>query len=582
MMRMGFKSCRVSRTCLRLFVDRGSELLAGAGGPGAFQEASIIFRENGTTFPRAGVTELAAPIPWRSAGAGRCVRGFRSSASGAFWNNDDDEPPRLLVVQPRLHPLPVLKAKLLEALRLADSLEDPRNVDKGKKQRREPSPYVLVQNPSNKFSRKSPKRMHAGAYFGPGTIENVLAHVHVASTKGRLDAIFVNAPLSGVQQRNLENAWGKPVLDRVGLIIEIFGAHAQSKAAKLQVELASLNYYRSRLVRARGKAGARLGFGAGGESEVVSARGRATGAIGGAGETEIQLQRRRILTRKTRLKALLAEVDRTQTLHRAARTREGITPGQGKSLPVVAVVGYTNAGKSSLVAALSRSDMYVDDKLFATLDTRSRRVVLPSGKKVILSDTVGFISDLPIQLVEAFQATLNEVVEADYLLHVIDSSAANASEQRETVLEVLQQIGVSRHKMENCMIEVWNKSDLSGKEFEITQSEDLPEGAVKNTLSEVLSTEADGLDMAEDSLVTHPLKMEHTDIETLSDGAELLDLEWAREGVSCVSTSVRTKTGLAELLRLLDRKIQSDWAEEGLILSEENLTTDSVEKEIVR
>ncbi|OAE18099.1 hypothetical protein AXG93_2899s1280 [Marchantia polymorpha subsp. ruderalis] len=541
-MRMGFKSCRVSRTCLRLFVDRGSELLAGAGGPGAFQEASSIFRENGTTFPRAGVTELAAPIPWRSAGAGRCVRGFRSSAPGAFWNNDDDEPPRLLVVQPRLHPLPVLKAKLLEALRLADSLEDPRNVDKGKKQRREPSPYVL----------------------------------------GRLDAIFVNAPLSGVQQRNLENAWGKPVLDRVGLIIEIFGAHAQSKAAKLQVELASLNYYRSRLVRARGKAGARLGFGAGGESEVVSARGRATGAIGGAGETEIQLQRRRILTRKTRLKALLAEVDRTQTLHRAARTREGITPGQGKSLPVVAVVGYTNAGKSSLVAALSRSDMYVDDKLFATLDTRSRRVVLPSGKKVLLSDTVGFISDLPIQLVEAFQATLNEVVEADYLLHVIDSSAANASEQRETVLEVLQQIGVSRHKMENCMIEVWNKSDLSGKEFEITQSEDLPEGAVKNTLSEVLSTEADGLDMAEDSHVTHPLKMEHTDIETLSDGAELLDLEWAREGVSCVSTSVRTKTGLAELLRLLDTKIQSDWAEEGLILSEENLTTDSVEKEIVR
>ncbi|KAG6546934.1 hypothetical protein Mapa_011550 [Marchantia paleacea] len=578
MIRMGLKSCGVSRPCLRLFVDRGSELLAGAG---VFQESLSIIRENGTTCPRACVTELAAPISWRSAGAGRCVRGFRSSALGAFWNNDGDEPPRLLVVQPRLHPLPVLKAKLLEALRLADSLEDPRNVDKGKMQRREPSPYVLVQNPSTKVSRKSAKRMHAGAYFGPGTIENVLAQVHVAATKGRLDAIFVNAPLSGVQQRNLENAWGKPVLDRVGLIIEIFGAHAQSKAAKLQVELASLNYYRSRLVRARGKAGARLGFGAGGESEVVSARGRATGAIGGAGETEIQLQRRRILTRKTRLKALLAEVDRTQTLHRAARTREGITPGHGKRLPVVAVVGYTNAGKSSLVAALSRSDMYVDDKLFATLDTRSRRVVLPSGKKVILSDTVGFISDLPIQLVEAFQATLNEVVEADYLLHVIDSSAANASEQRETVLEVLQQIGVSRHKMENCVIEVWNKSDLSGKEFEITQSEDLSVGAVKNTLSEVLSTEADGLVVAEDSHVTHPLKMENTDSETLIDGAELLDLEWAREGVSCVRTSVRTKTGLAELSRLLDRKIHSDWAEEGLILSEENLTIDSVEKEIV-
>ncbi|KAJ6813614.1 uncharacterized protein M6B38_142330 [Iris pallida] len=257
-------------------------------------------------------------------------------------------------------------------------------------------------------------------------------------------------------------ALGKPVLDRVGLIIEIFHAHAETKEAKLQSELAALMYKRSRLVRVRGPSG-RLTFGASGEAEVVSARGRGSGGrgfISGAGETELQLQRRRIHERRNHLRSQIEEVRRTRSLQRHARRRHG--GSQGQSLATVAIVGYTNAGKSTLVSALSETDLYCDDRLFATVDPRLRSVVLPSGRKALLSDTVGFISDLPVQLVEAFHATLEEVVEADLLVHVLDSSAPNLDEQRSTVLQVLQQIGVSQEKIEN-MIEVWNKIDLLDK-----------------------------------------------------------------------------------------------------------------------
>ncbi|KHN38377.1 GTP-binding protein, chloroplastic [Glycine soja] len=254
-------------------------------------------------------------------------------------------------------------------------------------------------------------------------------------------------------------AWGKPVLDRVGLIIEIFNAHAFTKEAKLQAELAALSYKKTRLVRIRGPDG-RNTFGASGEAEVVSARGRGSGGQGfmsGAGETELQLQRRRILERRNYLLSQIEEVRRTRALQRAGRKRRGGSSGEG--LATVAVVGYTNAGKSTLVSRLSDSDLYSDCRLFATVDPRVRSAVLPSGKKVLFSDTVGFISDLPVQLVEAFQATLEEVVEADLLVHVVDSSAPNLDEHRSTVFQVLQQIGVSEEKLQN-MIEVWNKIDM--------------------------------------------------------------------------------------------------------------------------
>ncbi|GMP27655.1 hypothetical protein CsSME_00003546 [Camellia sinensis var. sinensis] len=296
-------------------------------------------------------------------------------------------------------------------------------------------------------------------YFGPGTVETVKCHLNAVESKGEVDAVFVNAILTGIQQRNLERKWGKPVLDRVGLIIEIFNAHAYTKEGKLQAELAALMYKRTRLVRVRGPDG-RYTFGSVGEAEVVSARGRGSGGrgfISGAGETELQLQRRRILERRKQLLSEIQEVRRTRALQRAARKRHGGDNGQ--DMVTVAVVGYTNAGKSTLVSTLSNSDLYSDDRLFATVDPKLRSVILPSGRKVLFSDTVGFISDLPVQLVEAFHATLEEVVEADLLVHVLDSSAPNLDEHRETVLQVLKQIGVSDEKLKN-MIEVWNKIDL--------------------------------------------------------------------------------------------------------------------------
>ncbi|KAH9664067.1 GTP-binding protein [Citrus sinensis] len=238
----------------------------------------------------------------------------------------------------------------------------------------------------------------------------------------------------------------------------------QNPSLKSGKARAALMYKKSRLVRVRGPDG-RLTFGETGEAEVVSARGRGSGGrgfISGAGETELQLQRRRILERRSHLLSQIEEVRRTRAVQRAARRRHGGSDGRG--LATVAVVGYTNAGKSTLVGALSDSDLFSDARLFATLDPRLKSVVLPSGRKVLLSDTVGFISDLPLQLVDAFHATLEEVVEADLLVHVLDCTAPNLEEHRTTVLQVLQQVGVSEEKLKN-MIEVWNKIDYHDEEM---------------------------------------------------------------------------------------------------------------------
>ncbi|KAL8472849.1 hypothetical protein ACS0TY_029897 [Phlomoides rotata] len=382
------------------------------------------------------------------------------------FERDPNAPPRLFVIQPRIRPETSLKAKLEEALNLANSLEQQRDdgfyatefLDK------EMPPHLVVQNPL----AKSPR---ADTFFGGGTVENVQCHLYDLESKDEVDAVFVNAILSGVQQRNLERIWGKPVLDRVGLIIEIFNAHAQTKEAKLQAELAALMYKRSRLVRVRGPDG-RNTFGGSGEAEVVSARGRGSGGrgfIGGAGETEIELQRRRISERRLKLLSEIEEVRRTRAVQRVARRRQGGSPGQ--EIPTVAVVGYTNAGKSTLVSALSNRYLYCDDRLFATVDPKLSSVILPSGRKVLLSDTVGFISDLPVQLVEAFHATLEEVIEADLLVHVLDSSAPNLDEHRHSVMQVLRKINVSEEKLQN-MIEVWNKVDLLEEKSDIGDVED--------------------------------------------------------------------------------------------------------------
>ncbi|XP_030538933.2 GTP-binding protein At3g49725, chloroplastic [Rhodamnia argentea] len=504
-------------------------------------------------------------------------------------NRDPRSPPRLFVVQPRLRPDALLRAKLNEALCLANSLEDQRDgffatdfFDKAL------PPHAVVQNPLIRSHRA-----RADMYFGPGTVENIKIHLNEAETKGEVDAVFVNTILSGIQLRNLERHWGKPVLDRVGLIIEIFNAHAFTKEAKLQAQLAALMYKKTRLVRVRGLDG-RLAFGVGGEAEVVSARGRGSGGRGflsGAGESELHLQRRRISERWRVLESQIEEVRRTRASQRAGRKRHKDSHECG--LATVAIVGYTNAGKSTLVGALSDTDLYSDDRLFATLDPRLRSVILPSGRKVLLSDTVGFISDLPVQLVKAFHATLEEVIEADLLVHVLDSSAPNLDEHRSSVLLVLEQIGVSGEKLEN-MIEVWNKIDLQeddGSHFhadvadEATCTElidedvisdggddcgeggesiaDLSEGELEETIESEQDEYSDTWLSQEDDT-----KWGSSICGDTSNNESNASLgEWRTGKVSDsgqigphVKTSAMTGVGLQELLELIDEKleVQSD------------------------
>ncbi len=251
-----------------------------------------------------------------------------------------------------------------------------------------------------------------------------------------VDLVVVDAALTPVQQRNLERAWKTKVIDRTGLILEIFGARARTREGVLQVELAALSWQRSRLVRSW--------------THLERQRG-GYGFVGGPGERQLELDRRRIDERIVRLRRELEEVRRTRTLHRRARRRV--------PYPVVALVGYTNAGKSTLFNRLTGATVEVADKLFATLDPTMRARQLPSGRRIILSDTVGFITDLPTTLVAAFRATLEEVVEADLLLHVRDLADPACETQREDVLRVLDELGIDEADRERRLVEVWNKID---------------------------------------------------------------------------------------------------------------------------
>ena len=254
--------------------------------------------------------------------------------------------------------------------------------------------------------------------------------------------VVVDATLSPVQQRNLERAWSCKVIDRTGLILDIFGERAATREGTLQVELAHLEYQRSRLVRSW--------------THLERQRG-GFGFLGGPGETQIEADRRLIGDRIVKLKKELEQVRRTRGLHRTARRRV--------PFPVIALVGYTNAGKSTLFTALTGADVTARDQLFATLDPTMRGLRLPSGRRIILSDTVGFISDLPHELVEAFRATLEEVAEADVILHVRDAAHPETVAQRADVLEVLDSMvrdGTLDDEWRGRSIEVLNKADLLG------------------------------------------------------------------------------------------------------------------------
>jgi GTP-binding protein HflX len=256
-----------------------------------------------------------------------------------------------------------------------------------------------------------------------------------------VDLVIVDAGLSAVQQRNLERAWKCKVIDRTGLILEIFGARAKSSEGRLQVELAALTYQRSRLVRSW--------------THLERQRG-GFGFLGGPGESQIELDRRRIDERIDRIKRELEAVKRTRGLHREARRRG--------SYPVIALVGYTNAGKSTLFNRLTGAGVGARDQLFATLDPTMRELVLPSGRRAILSDTVGFIAQLPTDLVAAFRATLEEVRTADLVVHVRDIAHPESAAQRGDVLEVLRDLGLEHLVDEGRLVELWNKVDLLSAE----------------------------------------------------------------------------------------------------------------------
>jgi GTPase len=248
--------------------------------------------------------------------------------------------------------------------------------------------------------------------------------------------VIVNAHLSPIQQRNLEKAWEAKVLDRTGLILEIFGRRASTREGTLQVELAHLQYQKSRLVRSW--------------THLERQRG-GFGFLGGPGESQLEADRRLIQDRISKIERDLASVVKTRSLHRAGRERH--------PYPVVALVGYTNAGKSTLFNKLTSSQVLAKDMLFATLDPTMRKVALPRGRQVILSDTVGFISELPTALIAAFRATLEEVMQATVILHVRDISHPETDAQAEDVDKVLRELGVTEDRR-NAIVEVWNKSDL--------------------------------------------------------------------------------------------------------------------------
>ena len=271
-----------------------------------------------------------------------------------------------------------------------------------------------------------------GTLFGEGKITELGDFIKHSD----IDVVIIDGPVTPVQQRNLERRWQVKIVDRTGLILEIFGERAQTREGSLQVELAHLSYQRTRLVRSW--------------THLERQRGSLS-FIGGPGESQLEIDRRLIDERITKIKRQLSSVVQTRELHRAKRKKV--------PYPIVALVGYTNAGKSTLFNRMTSADVFAKDLLFATLDPTMRRGTLPGGQPVILSDTVGFISSLPTELVAAFRATLEEVLEADLIVHVRDITHMDTEAQRQDVLDVLKKLGVDTDDTE-MYLEVFNKIDL--------------------------------------------------------------------------------------------------------------------------
>lgn len=360
------------------------------------------------------------------------------------------------------------------------------------------------------------REIKPSAYFSRGFVDRVKPLFETEE----IELMIVDASLTPIQQRNLEKALKIKVIDRTALILEIFGERAKTKEGRLQVELAHLTYQRSRLVRSW--------------THLERQRGGA-GFLGGPGETQIELDRRIIDDKIVRIRKELEKVKKTRELQRSARKR--IT------YPVVALVGYTNAGKSTLFNCLSSAGVFAENLLFATLDPTMRRIRLPGGREVILSDTVGFISDLPHELIMSFRATLEEVLEADVIVHVRDIANENSLAQKKDVLNVLKSLGLKNIENESGYIEVLNKIDL----LDEARRRYLEENAARNANVVPLSAVSGEGTERFLRLVEDKLSAGFRMVEVTTDAADGKLISWIYKNTDVISAATK---GEQMILRL--------------------------------